>query len=61
MAAARGCEPLSLLGISGIDDDKRIKASLADTELDIPSIRVGGRSNDKIPTLKGWTKGSIRA
>ena len=38
------------------DMGKRIKASLADTELDNPSIRVKTCSNSKIPALKGWLK-----
>nr|AGJ98075.1 truncated plasmid-related DNA polymerase [Glomus sp. DAOM 240422] len=38
---------------------KRIRNSLADTELDIPTVRVGGYRNSKIPTLKAWTRGAL--
>jgi hypothetical protein len=43
----------------GTKVEKRIKNSLCNTELDNPSIRVGGYRNSKIPTLKGWTKGAL--
>lgn len=48
-------EPLELL----FDIKSRLKASLSDTEFDVPIIRVGGYRGSKLPLLKGWTKGAL--
>lgn len=48
-------EPLYLENSS----DKRVKASLRDTELDISSLRLKCYKNSKIPISERWTRGIL--
>jgi hypothetical protein len=50
-------EALEISHILGFTAEKRIRASLANTELDTPEIRVLGRANSKAPLRKGWIEG----
>ena len=49
-------EALTVYGALGIDGDKRMKLSLAGTELDIPRIRLKECPNTKRPTKGKWVE-----